>query len=86
MKRLCCDRDPESCEELRAKLAENGIACVIKDARDTPLFDAVGGSAPPALPELWVVEDDQFEAAWSILNDPQGSPNGADPQAEDPTP
>jgi hypothetical protein len=73
MKMLCCDRDPESCETLRAELAAVGIECVIKDARDTPLFHDRSASAPPALPELWVVDDSRFERAWSILNGPDES-------------
>ena len=76
MKKLCCEKDLESCHELKALLESRGIPCVVKSPEQVPLFEARGLSRESALPELWVSRDEQFEEAWAILN------GAAEPEAD----
>ena len=72
MKRLCCDRDPEVCERLKSRLEASGIACLVKVESGGSLFQGRADDPVPPFPELWVLDDAQFEAALGVLNGPVG--------------
>jgi hypothetical protein len=65
MKLLCYEKDPAICESLKEQLDEAGIACLMKSEQGDSLFKA---SKKPAH-ELWIVNDAEFEKAWSLLNE-----------------
>jgi len=66
MKKLCCEEDLELCHELKARLEEKGIACVVKHEGQDLLL---GGNRPlvgSTLPEVWIADDNRFEEACRI--------------------
>lgn len=68
MKLLCCDWDAELCELMKTKLESKGIACVVKEADETPLLGQHAPGPTADRPCLWIGDDDRFEEAWDIVN------------------
>ena len=64
MKKLYATENRVELYLLKSKLEENGIHCNIKN-ENPPL----AGELPPiiAWPELWILNDDQYDAALNIL-------------------
>ena len=63
MKKLCCERDVPTCERMKALLETNGIVCVVKTPDEASLFAAHDPATGPASPEIWVVNDADFDRA-----------------------
>ena len=67
MKKLCCENSLEGCEAIKAIVEAAGIPCVIRNEATASLF---GRQAGFEWPEVWVVNDEQFDQAWALLNRP----------------
>jgi hypothetical protein len=67
MKKLCCEKDIAICNDLKARLESVGISCVVKSEEKDSLFKQKRGKKPAH--ELWVVVDENFDDAWTILNE-----------------
>lgn len=80
MKKLCCDESLDICNDIKTRLEANGIACLVKNEGAEPLL---GGAQPlvgPTLPEVWVLDDSQFEQARQIVDgDTAVSDDGTEP-------
>ena len=83
MKMLCCDKDIRVCNELRELLESHGIPCLIQNETQEPVL---GGDTSPlanTTPQLWVVEDSDFERALQIIHpDKTPDPQEADSEGE----
>ncbi|MBI4830979.1 MAG: DUF2007 domain-containing protein [Candidatus Lindowbacteria bacterium] len=70
MKKLTTAPNLAECDLLKALLESNGIECFIKN---DILFRLAGGVPfPEVMPELWVVNDEDFGEASAILADTTG--------------
>jgi hypothetical protein len=68
MKKLLSDPDLGVCDELRRMLASHGIEAEIRNTAPGPVL---GGRDTPicsVTPELWVVDEGQFEDALGLLD------------------
>lgn len=74
MRRLCCEEDPTTCDQLKARIEAAGIACVVKSTADDALFQA----SKKVAHELWIANDEDFDKAWSVLNESQPPPEEPD--------
>ncbi|MDI6775457.1 MAG: hypothetical protein QME60_08750 [Verrucomicrobiota bacterium] len=66
MKMLCCDPSLDVCNGIKARLEARDIACVVKHIGAEALL---GGDQPlvgSPLPEVWIMDDTQFEHARQI--------------------
>jgi hypothetical protein len=70
MKKLCCDPDVEVCNRLKDMLASRGIACTVRHDPMPSLFE----KSKQTLPELWVLDDRQFDQAWSLIQATREAP------------
>lgn len=68
MKRLCCDHDVTGCNQLKSILESEGIPCFVRNENMASLFGGQGSIMGAAFPELWVINDEDFEKALEILN------------------
>lgn len=70
MRRLLSDKSLGKCDMLKAVLESNGIECVLKNEH-IPFSTAGVGvfGIEPVYPELWVIDDDQYDDAMTLLSD-----------------
>ena len=68
MKFLFADKSLGRCDMLKAVLESNGVPCMIKN-EFMPFSTAGIGifGTEPIYPELWVVDDDQYDEALALL-------------------
>lgn len=78
MKKLCNESDVDACRQIQKMLLLNSIESVIKE----PAEDLLPGIKEPHLPEIWIVNDDDYEKAWSLLNSPTSADSAVEPDAE----
>jgi len=72
VKKLCCENSLEGCEAIKAAIEAAGIPCVIRNEATASLFVDQAGLE---WPEVWVVNDEQFDQAWALLNRPTEEPD-----------
>ena len=77
MKSIGTYRTLAECDQARMLLEGNGIACLVKNefASQTAAAGLLG-SLPFALPELWILDDAQAEAARTLLDQGRGDATG----------
>lgn len=81
MKKLCCEQQVEECEAIKAMLEQEGIPCVIRHEATASLFGTGPGME---WPEVWVINDEQFDEAWAILNTPSDPSDVPDEPGDEP--
>lgn len=70
MKFLCSDKSLGRCDMLKALLEANGIECVLKNEYMPFSGSGIGVFSPdPVYPELWVVDDNQYDEAMVVVGD-----------------
>lgn len=68
MKKLYCSENRVMIYLLKAKLEAQHIACFIKNE---DIAGAAAGEIPPVMakPELWIMEDEEYTRAQTIVNE-----------------
>lgn len=73
MRFLVSDRSLGRCDMLKAVLESNGIECVLKNEHMPFSGTGIGVFSPePVYPELWVINNDEYDDAITILKEVEG--------------
>lgn len=70
MKKLCKEENLENCEQHKKMLNDAGIECVIKAPAQDLLFSGSCTNNSDHHPEIWLINDTDFDKAWELINPP----------------